>query len=250
MILGLLCALLVSVVQAYLSYRERMVELDQQLLAVQQLAAPALSRSLWAFDSDQVMVQLKGITKHPDVNAVRLDAVGQAPIQLGRSGIGTAHEVKVVLEYSDSGKQQAVGTLTLLKDLGAIQSELVWTGAKTLIGNTLVILSVILFVLSLYNTAVRRRLEDLVQELADTTPDALRRYPPPRPTNVPAKDEIDALVAAIVRLKEAGGRALVEVDQHNRELEQVLTQLSESKSLLQTVIDTAPVRIFWKNRDC
>ena len=249
LMLGLLCAVLVSALQAYVAYRERMADLTSHYVAISQYAVQPLARSLWAFDADQVVIQLQGITKLPDVTAVRLEQPGQPTLEFGHPITGEHHEHTQALVYTDGGKQHQLGTLTLVKDMRQIQTELLWDWAKILAGTIVVILVVIFIVLSAYHTMVRRRLEQVALELADTTPEALRHYPEQNQQSLPDDDEIDALVAAIVRLKVAGGQALRHVDLHNQELEQVLIQLGESTALLQTVIDTAPVRIFWKSRD-
>jgi len=247
--LGLLCAVLVSALQAWLVYRERMADLDSHYVAIGQYAAQPLARSLWAFDADQVAIQLQGVAKLPDVTAVRLTQHGQPTLEFGQPITGKRHEHTLTLTYTDGDKQHSLGTLTLAKDMRQVQTELLWDWAKVLTGTIVVILVVIFIVLSAYHTMVRRRLEQVALELADTTPEALRRYPPENQNALANDDEIDALVAAIVRLKVAGGKALRDVEQQNQELEQVLIQLGESTALLQSVIDTVPVRIFWKSHD-
>jgi len=252
-LLGCLCALLVSVVDAYFTYQERLANLRANHTAVAEYVAQPLAKSLWAFDADQVATQLKGSVSLPDVTAVRLEQEGNASLEFGQPVAGARYEHKLDLFYYDSGKPHKLGTLTLVKDMGQVQGELIHAWGKVFAGNTIVLLVVILIVLSAYHSMVRRRLEQVVVELADTAPDALRRYVtegPPLPAGGdPARDEVDALVAAIVRLKRAGGQALRAVDQHNTELARLVDSLNESKALLQSVIDTAPVRIFWKSPD-
>ena len=252
-LLGCLCALLVSVVDAYFTYQERLAKLRANHAAVGEYVAQPLVKSLWAFDADQVAIQLKGSVSLPDVTAVRLEQEGHAPLEFGQPIAGGRHEHKLDLFYDDSGKAHKLGTLTLVKDMGQVQYELLYLWGKVFAGNTIVLLVVILIVLSSYHTMVRRRLEQVVVELADTEPDTLRRYatesPPFLAGGDSARDEIDALVMAIVQLKRAGGQALREVDQQNTELAQLVHSLNESRALLQSVIDTAPVRIFWKSRD-
>lgn len=253
LLLGCLCALLVSAVDVYFTHRERLAALDNNHAAVGQYVAQPLIKSLWAFDTDQVAIQLKGSTGLPDVTAVRLEQEGKPPLEFGQRIAGGRYEHKLELLHVDGGRQHKLGTLTLIKDMKQVQDELLYSWGRAFAGNTFVLLAVILVVLSAYHTMVRRRLEQVVIELADTEPEALRLYRAESPVDPFGSrntgDEIDALVAAIVRLKFAGGQALRAVDQQNKELEQLVDRLGESNAVLQSVIDTAPVRIFWKNRD-
>ena len=253
LLLGCLCALLVSVVDAYFTYQERLDKLAENHTAVGQYVAQPLVKSLWAFDTDQVVIQLKGSVSLPDVTAVRLEQGGKPPLEFGQPIAGGRYEHKLELLYSDGGREHKLGTLTLVKDMGQVHNELLYALGKDFAGITIVLLAVILVVLSAYHTMVRSRLEQVVVELADTEPQALRLYMAESPVNPlgahTTGDEIDALVAAIVQLKLAGGQALRAVDQQNKELAQLVDRLEDSKALLQSVIDTAPVRIFWKSRD-
>ena len=253
LMLGCLCALLVSVVDAYYTYRERLTALDDNHTAVSEYLAQPLIQSLWAFDTDQVAVQLKSAVSLPDVTAVRLEQIGKSPLEFGPPVAGEPHEHRRELVYTDGVKSHPLGTLTLIKDMRQVRGELFNAWGQTFAGNTIVLLAVILIVLSAYHTMVRRRLEEVVRELSDTTPEALRLYTAEKPAIASegnhGGDEIDALVAAIVLLKFSGGQALRAVDKQNQELGALVDQLGESKALLQSVIDTAPIRIFWKDRD-
>ena len=64
-----------------------------------------------------------------------------------------------------------------------------------------------------------------------------------------SRDEIDELVAAIISLKSAGAGAQCPRREERGAREKLLTDLADPKSLLQSVIDNAPVRVFWKDRD-
>ena len=247
--LGLLCALVVSGLEAFAAYRNRMDELQSHMASIAQYATEPLVRSLWAFDTAQANAQLQGMLQFSEVTSVRLEQPGQNAMDWGKPISATDRMYRQILVYTEGDKAHSLGTLVLYKDIREVQIALLWDWAKILAGTTLVTLVVIFIVLSAYHTMVRSRLEQVALELTDTSPEALRRYAEQSPNSPPDADEIDHLVAAIVRLKAAGGKALRDVDVQNQELEHVLIQLAESSALLQSVIDTAPVRIFWKSRD-
>jgi two-component system sensor histidine kinase/response regulator len=116
-------------------------------------------------------------------------------------------------------------------------------------GNTLVILLIIFITLLVYQRVVRQRLVAIADELHNIKPDELRRALPEL-SRVPVhsgQDELDELMASVISLKITGGQALREVDEKNAALNKLLNELAESSQLLQTVIDTTPIRVFWKD---
>ena len=247
--IGIIAATLVSFGHAFFSYQARLEALGAHYTAIGNYVAPPLVRSLWSFDTEQTEIQLEGFIPMLDVSAVRLEQSGHAPRVYGVTTGQDTFEQAFPLIHSEGGQQHHLGTLTLIKDM---QQER-WTMARELginvISNTLVIAVVILIVLSAYHAMVRRRLEEVAIELSDTDPDDLREYADADKNLPPSRDEIDTLVAAIVKLKSMGGKALITVDARNRELENLLHDLAESRRLLQSVIDNAPIRVFWKSRE-
>ena len=247
--IGLLAALIISAGEAFLGYRERLESLDRHFMSIGQYVSPPLALSLWSFDSDQTEIQLMGFVRMADISAVRLEQQGMPALRFGTNPAGETFERSFPLTHNEDGKQHLLGTLTLIKDMQQEQASLIRELLTNFVGNTLAILVVILIVLSAYHAQVRRRLEEVVRELSATAPDDLRRFADAGAAPAASRDEIDELVAAIVSLKSAGGRALNALDARNGELEKLLTDLADSKSLLQSVIDNAPVRVFWKDRD-
>lgn len=248
-LVGLIAAILISFVEAFLGYQNRLEALDSHYTSIGSYISPPMIRSLWSFDTDQTEIQLKGIVSMLDVSAVRLEQAGRPALHYGSQNASDTFERSFPLVHIEEGKQHHLGTLTLIKDMRQVRWSMIRELSANVIGNTLVIVIVILIVLYAYHSMVRRRLEQVAAELAATDSDDLRNYANAARDQKPSVDEIDALVAAIVRLKSVGGHALVTIDTRNRELERLLAELAESKSLLQSVIDNAPVRVFWKNKD-
>ena len=69
--------LAVSVGESVYAYRQHLDNLAVQLQSIGRFAAPSLAKSAWAFDRDQIELQLKGFTRLPDVSAARLNLKGQ-----------------------------------------------------------------------------------------------------------------------------------------------------------------------------
>ena len=248
-LIGLVAAILVSFVEAFIGYQERLETLESHYTSIGNYISPPMVRSLWSFDTDQTEIQLKGFVSMLDVSTVRLEQAGRPVQYYGSQTAAETFERSFPLVHVEDGKQHHLGTLTLIKDMRQERLSMMRELGVTFIGNTLVIVIVILIVLYAYHSMVRRRLEQVAAELAATDSDALRNFANAEKDLKPSVDEIDALVAAIVKLKSVGGQALVTIDTRNRELEKLLAELAESKSLLQSVIDNAPVRVFWKSRE-
>jgi PAS domain S-box-containing protein len=246
---GFFASLLVSAGEAYLSYQERVEALDQHYLSIGNYVAPSLVLSLWAFNADQTEIQLKGFTHLLDVSAVRLQQENQPEIRYGQETITEVFERSFPLIYTEEGRQHRLGTLTLIKDMQLEREIMIRRLLINFVGNTLVIVLVVLIVLFVYHSLVRKRLSEVASELENTDPDDLRQTAQHLPVVENVSDEIDELVTSIVKLKVTGGQALRNLDNRNRELEKLLAELNESKYLLQSIIDTAPIRVFWKDRD-
>jgi hypothetical protein len=63
LIVGGIASLLVSLTEAVLTYRERLEYLDNHLKSVGAFTLPTLTNSAWAFDKEQIEVQLKGFAQ-------------------------------------------------------------------------------------------------------------------------------------------------------------------------------------------
>ncbi|MBL8486861.1 MAG: response regulator [Rhodocyclaceae bacterium] len=248
---GAVAALLVSAAEAILRYGERIAYLDAHLAAIGSYMAPPLVRSLWSFNDEQVEVQLQGVVPLPDVTAVRLRTrEGQEKAY----GIDTLspelRQVSFPLVHEEEGHRHDLGTLTLITDLRADREKLWREMAIGFAGNTVVILAIVLVAAFIHHAIVRRRLLVIAAELKDITPADLRAEEPSgRMPAGAAVDEFDQLAAAIVAVKRTASLALREADQKSEMLRALGDSIAESHLLLKAVIDTAPIRVFWKDRD-
>ncbi len=252
LIVGGLASLLVSSGEAYFTYKERLDYLEKHLASVGAFTLPSLTKSLWAFDREQVELQINGFVRLPEVDAVRLRQQDGAELRVGTETLSEETlEHAFPLVHIEMGTRHELGTLTLITDLGADRSKLMRNMVFAFAGNALVILTIVIMAVMIYHAIVRRRLLVLAEELHNITPDDLRKAKPrsASPDSVAAYDELDGLAASIVSLKATGGQALRDVEEKNATLKSLMDSLAESKSLLQTIIDTAPARVFWKDRD-
>lgn len=247
---GGVASLLVSVGEAYLTYQERLENLEHHFQSIGGYTVPPLVQSLWAFDSDQVAIQLRGFVQMQDISAVVLRQKDREDIRFGAETLSQeVFERSFPLVHSENGQNHALGTLILLKDL---EPDRLQTKRRLLIGvaaNSAVMLLIVLITLLIYHALVRKRLIHVANELNAIQIDDLRQFDQSAATSQNAQDEIDELVQSIIKLKGTAAHALHDIDQKNLFLEKALEDLSRSQSLLKTVINASPIRVFWKDRN-
>jgi PAS domain-containing protein len=222
-LVGGIASILISAGEAALSYRERVANLDRHIQSVANFVTPALSKSLWAFDFDQVAVLLNGAAKLPNVHSMHLTVPGRAELRFGREIRFTTPKSSkrpFRLYFEESGRRHDLGTLEIVTDLHELRAEHIRRGLIALAGNTLVILLVVLLAVMIYHEFVRRRLLVIAEELKNVRPADLRRFVAgaEAATLAAPRDEIDELASAIVALKKAGARAMRETDEKNAQL--------------------------------
>lgn len=251
LIVGSIVAAIVSAGQAYLAYRQRLDYLEQHLATVGAFTAPPLIESLWAFDNEQVKLQLDGFVIMPDITAAYLRSTDGTELHFGESRLSAdTLERSFPLVHEENDREYPLGTLTLVADLQADRDRMMRSMAVAFAGNALLTLALVLVALLIYHGIVRRRLAVIARELNDITPgDLLRAADPAASAGRAAQDEFDVLTESIVALKGTAGRALRDIEEKNAALHSLTGRLDESRSLLQSIIDTAPVRVFWKDRE-
>ncbi|MEW6513834.1 MAG: hypothetical protein AB1443_07510 [Pseudomonadota bacterium] len=212
-VVGTIGTLLVSGLEVMYAYHQRLAYLENYLRSIGEYTMPALAKSAWAFDREQIDLQLQGFVRLPEVTAARLNLKGAEEMRLGKTSLpGQAIEHSIPVIYVEAGQQRNLGTLTLLKDLAEERAGMWRQGLINFLGNGLVIISIIAVCLLIYQAIVTRRLVAIADELRSVTANDLRKAPPAPHKHVARPDELDDLAMSINALKETGGNALRESD--------------------------------------
>ncbi len=222
--------LAVSLGESVYTYRQHLDNLAVQLQSIGRFAAPSLAKSAWAFDHDQIALQLQGFTRLPDVSAARLNLKGQAPLHFGARELSPdTFEHSLPLIYEEDGKLHPLGTLTLVKDLRDDRNTIIRQWVTTFAGNALVIMLVAIVSVLIYQAVVTRRLVTIARQLRAVTADDLRRLAlSPEPAPAPgARDEIDELAASIDTLQRTGSTALIAAARNEARYRAVIESISE-----------------------
>ncbi|MCB1955662.1 MAG: response regulator [Rhodocyclaceae bacterium] len=249
--IGALMAVLGAAVLAKLDFDSTLQDLSDRLQAIGQSTGPALVQSLWAFDEAHVELQLAAIARLREVHAVVLREPGRPDRRFGAAEVSSdTLEVTVPLSTLDRGQTRNLGTLLLVTDLRDYRHKLLRRGFGWFVLGAGLSLLVALATGLAYHLVVRKRLLVLATELVGLTPADLRAGPVARPqVPAPAGDEFDRLAAAVVSLKATAGEALRASDEREADLRALTDTLADSRNLLLTVVDSVPVRIFWKDRE-
>ena len=250
-IVGGAAAFAFSAGEAYRGYVERLDRIDENLSAIGKFAVGTLVEDLWAFNHEQVANELKEFARLPGISAVRLTQKGAPEMFAGSRDLSDdVVERSFPLVHVEDGHRHELGHLVLITDLRTERARILHDGLISFAGHASVILLVVIGSLLIYHAVVRRRLLVLADELNEITPLELRRSA--QPAALPAgtqRDEFDDLADAIVTLKFTAGQALLDADQKNEQKQALADRLTESRGLLQAIIDAAPIRVFWKDRD-
>jgi two-component system, sensor histidine kinase and response regulator len=229
LLVGGISSLAVSVGEAVHAYRDRLHDVDDHLGSIGDFVLPALVKSVWAFDREQIVLQLNGFARLQDVSAVRLRMKGADEIRLGATvAAEDAVERSFPLLYVEEGQQHQLGTLTLTADLRDDRAKAVRNGVAAFAANALIILAILIVSVVVYNAIVTRRLIALAAELRGITADDLRNAELTGPTTEPGtRDELDELAASIAALKATGRKALRDVDDRNTFLKDLMKAIPD-----------------------
>ncbi|MCB1887726.1 MAG: response regulator [Rhodocyclaceae bacterium] len=248
--IGAAMAVIGAAILAMLDFESTLEELSGRLDAIGQSAGPSLVQSLWAFDRAQVELQLAAIARLKEVHVVVLQEPERPELRFGVGQVSSdTLEVRLPLVYLDRGVPHDLGQMRLVTDLQEYRHKLLQRGIRWFALGAALTLLVALATGLTYHVVVRKRLLVLAGELVGLTPKDLRGMPAAPAEGALVRDEFDRLAAAVVSLKATAGLALRDSDAREVELRALTDSLAESRNLMLTVVDSVPVRIFWKDRE-
>ncbi len=230
-------ALVISVWQAFDEFEERRADIEKELTALAQVVATPLSGALWVFDEDQIDRQLQSVLALNEVSSVSLVPRGQPARRFGQAAVGERVVSRSIdLVHREPGRQQALGTLTLNKDLGDLQREMIGYGMRMLAINALVTVFTAMGMLMVFQMRVTRRVLALSQGARGVAVDSLRQAEDAGSSPAgPSADELDELSASITELKATGRQALRDMD--------------DKHSLVRGLLDNLPHLVWLKDPD-
>ena len=208
--LSLLLALLSTSIQVYNEYRRERAAMQQQTDYITSSHIEGIRKGLWDLDSEQLLLQLKGIMNFSNVSAVTLHSedwqddivVGHPPAQAS-SDYGTTFAIY----YIDRQGQQTdrlLGELTVYHDMAAIQSRLLRSAIEIAMFQSILVLINGLVLLLIVHFMVTRHLEYMSSYTRSIGAGNLKlKLVLPHKTKLEQDDEIDAVDSAMNDMREA-----------------------------------------------
>lgn len=192
--------LVLTGVQLYLDYRRDVSIIDQRLSEIEHSYLASVGESLWQLDERQLVLQLEGILRLPDISAAEV----RESTDRGNSlhvAVGSPQEHSFIartfrLTYPSRGTEITIGTLYVEATLTGIYRELINKAIVILVSQGAKTFLVSLFILYILHNLVTRHLASMAGALSvfdprrESAPLALQRPASPTP------DELDQVVNA------------------------------------------------------
>lgn len=232
----LLWSLLVTTVavalQLYGAWRSEITQIEGRLDDVESGYVPSLVASLWSVDQSQIELMLEGILRLPEITGVRLEAIGEAPIERGVVAVEDALMVRGYALVHHGERVEDLGRLQVTVSGAGVMRRLRERALGIVASQAISIFLVSLFVLAWFQRRVNRHLRTMAGYTRQL--DVSRLGVPLALDRVRASanpDEIEQVADAINRMRErllsdidARSRAEAEVQRHRDHLEELVSE--------------------------
>jgi len=215
--------LISTVLQLYFDYRRDVSAIESRLDEIERSYLDSLAGSLWNVDTEQLRIQLDGILKLPDMQAVevRETTVVDHPLLVtaGQRQSSSVLTRTIPLLYRERGESAQIGVLYAEATLTGVYRRLLDTTMVILISQGIKTFLVSLFILYIVFRLVTRHLMDFAEhvggfDLRSPSPAiVLHRQAPAH------ADELDQVVGAFNAMSAGLRQAYDELSTVNAELE-------------------------------
>lgn len=189
-----------TLIQLYFDYRRDVSAIESRLEEIERSYLGSLAASLWHVDVTQIRLQLEGLQRLPDMQAleVRETAAVERPllVAVGKPADRLVIDRAYPLVYNDRGVAREIGILKVEASLAEIYRRLTEKAVIILMTQGLKTFLVSLFILYVFYRLVTRHLTDIARAVGEDDLQrpapalALQRRSPPEP------DELDRMVQA------------------------------------------------------
>ena len=209
--------------QLYLNYRSDVTAIEQRLDEVEGSSLSSIAASLWHVDAEQLRLQLEGIRRLPDMQALEVRETTQTrnPLVIfvgqPRARMAITRHISVI--YNDRGTPRAIGSLRMEASLSGVYGRLVEMTVVILVTQGIKTFLVSLFTLFIVHRLVTRHLIAVAENVGSSDIAApgtrLRLDRPPQDPS----DELDRVVDAVNTSRERLESAYDELRRANVQLE-------------------------------
>jgi signal transduction histidine kinase len=222
-----LVTLVLTVLQLYIDYRGEVQDIQDRFSEIERSYLTSLGGSLWSLDTDQILRQIEGIKRLPDMQYLEVREVGRslkrrAVVSVGERGVGPvlSREFPIIFsETKDAKSAETIGALYMEATLAGVYSRLLDKAVVILISQGVKTFLVSMFILYIVYRLVTRHLVFIAGYVGgfnlSTSPAlALTRRRPSR------EDELDRVVAAFNGMSDGLREVYRELHEVNAELEE------------------------------
>jgi len=221
-----LLTLALTALQLYLDFRHEIKIVEARIEQIRGGYHDALARSLWSMDSTQLRVQMEGIMRLPDIQAIsvrEIDGNNIRPIQiiLGQHRDNSPLVWNIPLNFNDHGSLKLIGTLSIECSLDAIYKRLANQAFIILLSQAIQIFCVSFFILYLVYSLVTRHLVSLVRYINsyDFRRSSVASLSDLHRRTAGAQDELAQLLDAFIAMQDKLERAYTELQLSNKALQ-------------------------------
>jgi diguanylate cyclase (GGDEF)-like protein/PAS domain S-box-containing protein len=218
--------LLLTVIQLYGQFRHDMRGIEADLRQIEQVHLKALTRSLWATNEYDLLLQLEGIVHVPRFEYVAVREGEKLWAQAGARRSANVIERHYPMVYTQEGREIPLGTLTVVVSLDDVYHQLFTQTLTILTNNGLQTLLMAGFALVFFHWLVNRHLQVMATYVRgmDVRLPASPLILAQKGHRIP--NELDELAAAINHMRENTHAALTAL-QNSEEQFQLATEAAD-----------------------
>jgi len=152
----------ITVLQLYIDYKNGINSINEQFDLVVESHSNSLVESIWAYDEEQISLQLKDIVSLPDILFTSIKLTNGEHYKYGEVENGNTVEKKFKLFYHSDIKDVYMGDLTVIADLSKLYSELKNKILILLLSQGLKTFFVSLFILYIFQLLITRHIQSIL----------------------------------------------------------------------------------------
>ncbi|WFU44218.1 ATP-binding protein [Bradyrhizobium sp. CB82] len=218
--------LTLTTLQLYLDYDREVGLIETRLNEIGRSYLGSLGESLWSLDRNQLELQLNGILRLPDIQAVEIREFADRPepmrVAVGDSGGRSVVARDYPIDYVTQGEKHRIGTLHVEATLTDVYKQLVNRALIILASQAAKTFLVSLFIIYMFHLLVTRHLVAIAEFVSKYT--LMRPQPPLHLERGPSHeiDELDKVIDAFNAMSSNLQRAYGDLRLANSNLERDL----------------------------
>ncbi|GLR83361.1 ATP-binding protein [Bradyrhizobium iriomotense] len=192
--------LTLTALQLYLDYHREVAIIETRLNEIGRSYLGSLGESLWSLDRNQLELQLNGILRLPDIQAVEIREFADRPnplrVVVGDSGGRSVVARDYPIDYVSQGEKHRIGTLHVEATLTDVYRQLLNRALIILASQAAKTFLVSLFIIYMFHLLVTRHLVAIAEFVSKFT--LARQQPPLHLERGPSHelDELDKVIDA------------------------------------------------------